>query len=161
MKRGGENISWRPTCGHQCVTVAASLISPFVITGIEQTVVQLWGGRLSQYTQRLQDVCGKMFSCEFACYGTDSGLTLVIPYLEASVAYSVSHRRFTQGIFLLHILKSVSEFCRAHDTGKNLSYLSLFNMAKRLRMSSTVTSKNSSGRLSRSLKWPDITESGW
>ena len=31
-----------------------------------------------------------------------------------------------------------------------LSYLSLFSMAKRLRTSSTVTSKNSSGRLSRS-----------
>lgn len=49
-------------CGHKSVTAAAGLISPFVITVIDWVVARLWGGRLSQYRPRLQDVCGEMLA---------------------------------------------------------------------------------------------------
>lgn len=49
-------------CGHGCVTAAADLISPFVITVIDWVVEQLWGGRLSRYRLRLQDVWSEMLA---------------------------------------------------------------------------------------------------
>lgn len=60
IKRGEENIQSQLLCGRERVTAAAVLISPFVITVIDRVVAQLWGGRLSQHRQRLQDGCCEM-----------------------------------------------------------------------------------------------------